>query len=158
MTFAVERIDHVVINCRDVEVTAEWYVRVLGMQRKTYRGDRTALAFGRQKFNLRPTGAQGWTTAAVDAPGSLDLCFATSAEPEQIAAHLAGVGVDVTEGPVTRSGALGEMTSYYCRDPDGNLVEISAYPAIVESDDAQSVETKRRRISQSSPTATSSSR
>ncbi len=128
MTFSVDRLDHVVINTRDVEVTADWYVRVLGMRRESYRGGRTALTFGRQKFNIRPTGAENWVTAAVDAPGSLDLCFITTASPQEIAAHLAAVGVPVTEGPTTRTGALGEMTSYYCRDPDGNLVEISHYP------------------------------
>jgi len=24
-------------------------------------------------------------------------------------------------------GALGPMTSHYCRDPDGNLVEVASY-------------------------------
>jgi catechol 2,3-dioxygenase-like lactoylglutathione lyase family enzyme len=28
---------------------------------------------------------------------------------------------------VKREGALGPMQSVYCRDPDGNLVEISYY-------------------------------
>lgn len=127
MAFSIDRIDHIVINTRDVEVTADWYVRVLGMRRERYRDGRTALAFGRQKFNVRPTGAQNWITADVDAPGSLDLCFITAVAPDEIPAHLAAVGVQVTEGPVSRTGALGEMTSYYCRDPDGNLVEISSY-------------------------------
>jgi catechol 2,3-dioxygenase-like lactoylglutathione lyase family enzyme len=128
MPFSVDRIDHVVINCRDVDTTADWYIRVLGMRRETYRGGRTALKFGRQKFNLRPTGASGWETAAVDAPGSLDLCFITDASPDEIAAHLVATGVEITSGPIDRTGALGEMTSYYCKDPDGNLVEISSYP------------------------------
>jgi catechol 2,3-dioxygenase-like lactoylglutathione lyase family enzyme len=127
MAFTVDRIDHIVINCRDVDVTADWYVRVLGMRRETYRGDRTSLLFGRQKFNVRPTGAENWVTAEVDAPGSLDLCFIAEVAPDEIAAHLASVGVRVTEGPTMRTGALGEMTSYYCRDPDGNLIEISSY-------------------------------
>jgi len=127
MTFTVDRIDHVVINCRDIETTATWYERVLGMRRETYRTDRTALVFGSQKFNLRPTGAPGWTTAAVDAPGSLDLCFIADVPPQHIAAHLQSIQVPVTEGPVRRTGALGEMTSYYCTDPDGNLIEIASY-------------------------------
>ncbi len=127
MAFTVECIDHVVINTNDVEVTTDWYVRVLGMQRETYRGDRTALMFGSQKFNVRPTGAACWVTAGVDAPGSLDLCFVTAATPDEIAAHLQAAGITVTEGPVRRAGARGEMTSYYCNDPDGNLVEISSY-------------------------------
>jgi len=128
MGFSIDRIDHVVINCRDLEATAAWYERVLGMARQSFAGGRVALAFGRQKLNLRPTGAENWETGRVDAPGSLDICFIAEAKPEDVAAHLKSVGVAITEGPVTKTGALGPMTSVYCRDPDGNLVEIASYP------------------------------
>jgi hypothetical protein len=37
--------------------------------------------------------------------------------------------VQVTAGPVAKTGALGPMTSHYCRDPDGNLVEVASYSA-----------------------------
>jgi catechol 2,3-dioxygenase-like lactoylglutathione lyase family enzyme len=30
---------------------------------------------------------------------------------------------------VPQNGALGPMASVYCRDPDGNLIEIAAYPS-----------------------------
>jgi catechol 2,3-dioxygenase-like lactoylglutathione lyase family enzyme len=33
----------------------------------------------------------------------------------------------VEEGPVARTGALGPITSFYFRDPDGNLVELATY-------------------------------
>ena len=36
-------------------------------------------------------------------------------------------GLGVALGPVPRTGALGPMQSVYCRDPDGNLVEIATY-------------------------------
>ena len=128
MPFAIERIDHVVVNCRDVAATAAWYARVLGMRRETFGPDRrVALKFGEQKLNLRPTGAPNWATGQVDAPGSLDLCFITGARPEVVLSHLSQCGVAVSEGPVTKTGALGAMTSVYCRDPDGNLVEIASY-------------------------------
>ncbi len=42
-------------------------------------------------------------------------------------AHLRNCGVAVELGPVAKSGALGPITSVYCRDPDGNLIEISSY-------------------------------
>ncbi len=129
MSFAIERIDHVVLNCRDVETVADWYVRVLGMRREVFSGTRVALRFGNQKLNLRPTGAPNWPTGATDSPGSLDLCFITTAAPDDVAAHLRGMGVQITDGPVPKTGALGPMTSYYCRDPEGNLVEIASYPA-----------------------------
>ncbi|SEH76355.1 Catechol 2,3-dioxygenase [Mycolicibacterium rutilum] len=129
MALQVDRIDHVVVNCRDVERTAQWYERVLGMRRDVFGGGRIALAFGNQKLNVRPTGAPNWATGAVDAPGSLDLCFIVDAAPDDVAAHLHSCGVEITEGPVPKTGALGPMTSHYCRDPDGNLIEIATYSA-----------------------------
>jgi catechol 2,3-dioxygenase-like lactoylglutathione lyase family enzyme len=129
MAFTLDRIDHVVLNCRDVEATAAWYGRVLGMTREEFGPERRlALTFGGQKLNLRPTGAPGWITGAVDAPGSLDLCFVTSSAPDEVVGHLQACGVAITAGPVPKLGALGPMTSIYCRDPDGNLVEVATYP------------------------------
>ena len=126
----IDHIDHVVINCRDVDATAAWYERVLGMRREAFGHDgRLALKFGGQKFNLRPTGAPDWETGAVDAPGALDLCLITSSRPAEVVSHLKSCGVAITTGPVERLGALGTMTSVYCRDPDGNLIEIASYPA-----------------------------
>ncbi|MGZ5378349.1 MAG: VOC family protein [Mycobacterium sp.] len=127
MTFAVDRIDHVVLNCCDVEQAVDWYVRVLGMRREVFGEDRIALVFGRQKINVRPSGAPNWATGAVDAPGSLDLCFIAEMSPEDVGAHLRACGVPITEGPVAKTGAQGLMTSHYCRDPDGNLIEVASY-------------------------------
>jgi catechol 2,3-dioxygenase-like lactoylglutathione lyase family enzyme len=42
--------------------------------------------------------------------------------------HLARNGVEVEEGPVSRSGAKGEGHSVYFRDPDGSLLELISYP------------------------------
>jgi catechol 2,3-dioxygenase-like lactoylglutathione lyase family enzyme len=129
MGFAIVRIDHVVLNCRDVTTMADWYVRVLGLRREVFGEGRVALHFGNQKINLRPTGAANWETGVVDAPGSLDLCFIADASAEEIGSQLRSCRVDITEGPVTKTGALGPMTSHYCRDPDGNLIEVASYSA-----------------------------
>jgi catechol 2,3-dioxygenase-like lactoylglutathione lyase family enzyme len=129
MAFVVDRIDHVVLNCRDVETTTDWYARVLGMKREVFGDNRIALVFGNQKINVRPTGAPNWETGAIDAPGSLDLCFIADVGAEQIGEHLRSCGVTITAGPVTKTGALGPMISHYCRDPDGNLIEVASYSA-----------------------------
>jgi len=97
------------------------------MTRIVFGDNRIALAFGDQKINVRPTGAPNWVTGEVDAPGSLDLCFIADAEPEAVGEHLRSCGVTITEGPVPKTGALGPMTSHYCRDPDGNLIEVASY-------------------------------
>jgi catechol 2,3-dioxygenase-like lactoylglutathione lyase family enzyme len=129
MAFAVDRIDHVVLNCRDVEVTTDWYVRVLGMRRETFGDNRLALAFGNQKINVRSSGSPNWITGAFDSPGALDLCFIADMSPDDIGAHLRACGVEIINGPVTKVGALGPMTSHYCRDPEGNLIEVASYSA-----------------------------
>jgi len=124
----IDRIDHVVMNCRDVEAMASWYERALGFQREVFGPDRRiALKFGRQKINLRPTGAANWETGAVDAPGSLDFCFISEDGLDRAIERLRRHDIEITAGPVTRTGALGPMTSIYCRDPDRNLVEIATY-------------------------------
>jgi catechol 2,3-dioxygenase-like lactoylglutathione lyase family enzyme len=132
MGFAVQRFDHIVINCNDVEATAAWYERVLGMKRETFGpSNRIALRFGNQKINLRPVGAladdSDWVTGSVDAAGSEDLCFITDSTADEVRAHLVACGVEIAAGPVTKTGALGPMTSHYCRDIDGNLIEIAVY-------------------------------
>jgi|SRR5450755_3186405 catechol 2,3-dioxygenase-like lactoylglutathione lyase family enzyme len=132
MTLTVEGLDHLVANVRDVEVSAAWYQRVLGMTREdteTGKGPVTAVKFGRQKINLRPiTASKGdWFTADHETAGGEDLCFLTRATPQEVVNHLRACGVAIEEGPSEKRGAMGTIVSVYCRDPDGSLIEISSY-------------------------------
>ena len=130
MRFTVDRLDHIVLNCADIEITASWYQRVLGMEREDFGEDRrTALKFGGQKINLRPHDhdKRAWIAAAVTQPGAADVCFITAVGPDDVADHLNKCGVAIESGPDARAGALGPIQSVYCRDPDGNLVEIASY-------------------------------
>jgi len=131
MRFAVDRLDHLVITCRDVEISASWYQRVLGMEREEFGPHRrTSLRFGGQKINLRPASAtqeEWFTGAAGGVPGTDDLCFIVTMKADQVAEYLRACGVTVEVGPVAKAGALGPIMSVYCRDPDGNLIEIASY-------------------------------
>ena len=134
MTVTVHALDHLVINVANVQRTAEWYGKVLGMEVKVFdpgqgKTPRTSLIFGRQKINVRPIDADkvDWFTADHEAAGSDDLCFLTTASPAEVVAHLRACGVAIEEGPVARQGARGTLQSVYCRDPDGSLIEISSY-------------------------------
>ena len=130
MRFAVDRLDHLVLNVKDVEIAASWYQRVLGMEVETYgRDQRTALKFGGQKVNLRPVDSDihSWVAARMPVAGSGDLCFISAVPIPEVMLHLHDCGVTIELGPVERIGALGPMTSVYCRDPDGNLIEIASY-------------------------------
>ncbi|HUW79549.1 MAG TPA: VOC family protein [Acidocella sp.] len=128
MKFTVDRIDHIVLTCRDLNATAAWYQRVLGMEREEYGGsNRTALRFGAQKINLHEVGHEVVPHAEIAQPGTLDLCFVIAVRPEDAVAQLHACGVSIERGPVSRIGALGDIMSVYCRDPDGNLIELASY-------------------------------
>jgi catechol 2,3-dioxygenase-like lactoylglutathione lyase family enzyme len=129
MTVAIDRIDHLVLTVQDLDRTLDFYSRVLGMEPVTFAGGRRGLAFGRQKLNLHQAGREFEPKALKPVPGSIDLCFISSTPLEAVIAHLQANGVKVIEGPVPKTGALGPMSSVYFRDPDGNLVEVSNYPA-----------------------------
>lgn len=134
MAVIVTAIDHLVINVADVDRTAQWYHRVLGMEIRVFdpgagQPPRTSLIFGQQKINVRPVthDKDAWFTADHEAAGSDDLCFLTSATPDEVVAHLQACGVAIEQGPCNRQGARGTLRSVYCRDPDGSLIEISSY-------------------------------
>ncbi|MGK4580280.1 VOC family protein [Kitasatospora sp. HPMI-4] len=122
-------LDHLVLTVADIERTVGFYQRVLGMRPVTFGDGRRALAFGTSKINLHQAGRELLPRAARPTPGSADLCLVTDTPQAQVLEQLAAYGVAVEEGPVPRTGALGPFTSTYLRDPDGNLIEISTYPA-----------------------------
>jgi len=123
----IDRIDHVVLTVRSIAVTCDFYGRVLGMDVQSFAGGRTALAFGRQKFNLHEAGHEFEPKALDPRPGSADFCLVTSTPLSEVVAHLGRERVEILEGPVERTGATGRILSVYFRDPDLNLVEIANY-------------------------------
>jgi catechol 2,3-dioxygenase-like lactoylglutathione lyase family enzyme len=123
----IDRLDHLVLTVRDVDATCAFYERALGMAVVTFGEGRRALAFGRQKINLHPAGREFEPKADRPTPGSADLCLIAAVPLEEAIAHLRACGVDIVEGPVTRTGATGPIRSVYFRDPDRNLIEVSTY-------------------------------
>jgi catechol 2,3-dioxygenase-like lactoylglutathione lyase family enzyme len=98
MSLSIDAIGHIVLNVADLEVSAAWYVRVLGMERiefESYTGVRVALRFGNQKINLRPADADTvtWLTGVVPVPGSADLCFVTKLSPDAVKANWVARGI-----------------------------------------------------------------
>ncbi|KNB53741.1 VOC family protein [Streptomyces caatingaensis] len=125
----IDRLDHLVLTVADPDATVDFYTRVLGMTPVTFRGGRRALAFGNSKINLHEAGREFEPKAHRPTPGSADLCLVVDEPLETVVAELARHGVPVEEGPVERTGAEGPIVSVYVRDPDGNLIELSNYPA-----------------------------
>ncbi|MDE1156011.1 MAG: VOC family protein [Acidobacteriaceae bacterium] len=122
----IDRVDHLVLTVASVPATIEFYRRVLSLEAQEQNG-RWSLHFGTQKLNLHPAEKPFEPKARFPQPGSSDFCLITRMSEEEIIEHLESRGILIEEGPVTRIGALGPMTSVYFRDPDGNLVEVATY-------------------------------
>lgn len=124
----IDRLDHLVLTVKNIAATCDFYSRALGMEAVTFGNNRKALAFGCQKINLHEAGNEVDPKARRPTPGSADLCFITREPVARIIEHFSRLGIEIIEGPVKRTGALGPIESVYLRDPDGNLIEISNYP------------------------------
>ena len=122
----VDRLDHLVLTVTDLDKTIEFY-SALGMEVVRFGVGRMALTFGVQKINLHEAGREFEPKALKPMPGSADLCFVTTVPLERVIGHLQAKGIEIIEGPVARTGAMGPILSLYVRDPDGNLIEISNY-------------------------------
>ena len=123
----ISRIDHIVLTARDVNATVEFYESVMGMEKEISGEGRAALRFGNQKINLHQYRKEFEPKAYVPTPGSQDICFITETNIEEAMIHVKSKGVEIIDGPVARTGAIGPIVSFYFRDPDGNLIEVSNY-------------------------------
>ncbi len=127
--FRIDRLDHLVLTVADIDTTVAFYQCVLGMRRQEFGAGRVALCYGRQKINLHQAGREFEPKAERPTPGTGDLCFIAEGPLGTAMAHVRAQGVEILEGPVARTGATGPITSFYFRDPDANLIELSTYDA-----------------------------
>jgi catechol 2,3-dioxygenase-like lactoylglutathione lyase family enzyme len=123
----LERLDHLVLTVRNIDTTCTFYANVLGMDIVNFENGRKALSFGSQKINIHEAGKEFEPKAYRPTPGSADLCFTTTTPIDEVVTRLRLSKVRILEGPVKRTGAMGQMISVYFRDPDLNLIEVSNY-------------------------------
>ena len=127
----IQGLDHVAITVADVEVTVDWYRRVLAAEPLHWdlwlAGTLPValLQVGAARLSVHPAAAPAAPHADAPTPGSADLCFRYDGPVSEILARLDAAGVAVVEGPVPRPASNGARgTSVYFRDPDGNLLEL----------------------------------
>ncbi|HEQ1857686.1 TPA: VOC family protein [Providencia alcalifaciens] len=123
----INRLDHLVLTTTDLDACLDFYQRILKMSVITFGEQRFALQFGQQKINIHQYGKEFEPKAHLPVPGSLDLCFISDIPLIEVQQHIEQQGVEIIEGPVQRTGAVGKISSLYIRDPDLNLIEISQY-------------------------------
>ena len=120
----VTAFDHLVLRCADIDRTLAWYLDRLGLDPVRVDEWRNGEApFPSARIN------DDTIIDLIGGPsddGRLDhICLVI--DPVDLAALAASGEFDVVEGPVTRSGARGDGTSLYVRDPDGLVVELRHY-------------------------------
>ena len=123
----LQQLDHLVLTVADIDLSVDFYTRVLGMRKIEFGEGRIALSFGEQKINLHRSGHEFKPHAGQVQAGSGDLCFIVDDDIDQVCAELRRLNVDIIDGPVPRTGARGPIRSIYLRDPDANLIELSNY-------------------------------
>jgi catechol 2,3-dioxygenase-like lactoylglutathione lyase family enzyme len=123
------RLDHVVIHVSDWTRSNAFFRDVLGAELLGADHDGPCrYRFGEQQLNTHGPGIDPHPVAARPVePGNSDLCFVWDGPIEGAVEHLESQDVPIEEGPVARSGAKGDGTSLYFRDPDGSLLELISY-------------------------------
>jgi catechol 2,3-dioxygenase-like lactoylglutathione lyase family enzyme len=124
LTVRVIGLDHVVINCADVERSISFYCDVLGL--------------APERVDEWRRGAAPFPSARIDATTIIDLfpkmptgqnadhlCLVV--EPTDLESLKNGGRFTVVSGPNQRWGAQGDGTSLYVLDPDGNTIELRHY-------------------------------
>ena len=121
----ISNIDHIVLTVKDIEKSVQFYGKVLDMTIEHFAEGRVSAKFGNQKINFHELGKEFEPKAQHPTSGSADLCFLTETKIENALEFVKTKGIEIIEGPVERSGATGKIISFYFRDPDNNLIEIS---------------------------------
>lgn len=129
-------VDHLVLRCRDVEVTLAWYLDEIGLAPVRVDEWRAGGA-PFPSVRVSPTAIIDLVPAVAIrdgafvpedeiAGGHLDhVCLVV--EPTDLGAIADSGRFTVVDGPDTRYGARGDGTSLYILDPDGCTVELRHY-------------------------------
>ena len=123
----ITNLDHLVLTVKSIEDTVSFYTKILGMEKETFGEGRVALKFGSQKINLHECGTEFEPKANCPTPGSADICFLTNMPIQDAFEEIKAKGITIIVGIVSRTGAVGPIESFYFRDPDENLIEVSSY-------------------------------
>ncbi|MBP2057161.1 catechol-2,3-dioxygenase [Lactobacillus colini] len=122
-------LDHMVLTVKNLSVSKKFYHEVIGLPIvDEQKNNFVSLRCGNSLIRLRQlSNAVGAIVADKLQIGVFDFCLETSASVNEILDNFKRFNISIAQGPVTKNGAKGSMTSIYVRDPDGNLVEISTY-------------------------------
>ena len=120
----VTGLDHVVLICRDVEASLDFYAGVLGLEAI----DADAWRNGQTFFpSVRVDNSTIIDLLQGEPDGKDTDHFCLVLEPTDLHELAKHPDLNVVEGPVQRGGARGQGWSIYVLDPDGHLIELKQY-------------------------------
>ncbi len=123
--FELEGLDHVALAVRDVERSADWYVEVLGFERRfqgMWDGVPVFVARGKTALALFPAGDDHANSTPRKRPGMLHLALRANRE------NFVAAQRDLTSRGIPFHFQDHEIShSIYFRDPDGIELEITTY-------------------------------
>lgn len=124
--FQLDGIDHVALAVRDVARTTDWYLNVLGFERRhhgRWNGIPVFIGRGNTAIALFPTGAEAPARSTPSKPcGMLHLAFRTNRKDFLAAQE------DLTNRGIPFHFEDHEIShSIYFQDPDGYQLEITTY-------------------------------
>lgn len=129
--------DHIVLNCMDVEKEVDFYCSVFGFfpeRLEMYRENRAPFPSVRINadtiIDLFPRDMCGGGQERERGTTNLNhFCLAVRREDfTKLVERLDELEILIEQGPVERWGAHGTGISVYFRDPEQNLIEIRYYP------------------------------
>ena len=129
--FAVQRLDHVVLRVRDLDIAEAFYRDVLGCEVVRRRDDLGLrhLRAGASMIDLVSVdgklGLRGGSAAGNEGRNLDHLCLRIEPFDEvAIVQHLAARGLAPHGPAMSNFGAEGDGLSLYFNDPDGNTIEL----------------------------------
>lgn len=129
-------LDHIVLAVGDMDAMLRFYLDVVGLaphRVDEYRAGSALFPCARVNDGtlidlLPPALWNAGESAARTFPNLNHFCVCFElGEWDALMKRLADARIDIEAGPMTLSGARGDGTSIYVRDPDGNRVELRHY-------------------------------
>lgn len=129
--FVVQRLDHVVLRVRDLDIAEAFYREVLGCEVVRRRDDLGLrhLRAGASMIDLvsidGKLGMRGGSAAGSEGRNVDHLCLRIEPFDEAAIVRHLGVHGFAPDGPASSNfGAEGDGLSLYLEDPDGNTIEL----------------------------------
>ena len=123
--FDLEGLDHVALAVRDIELSANWYIEVLGFERRfegMWGGVPVFVGLGKTALALFPAKSDRANLPASDPNGVLHFAMRASRQN-----FLAAQRDLTSRGIAFNFQDHGISHSIYFRDPDGHELEITTY-------------------------------